>query len=143
MIQANCRAGDTVFKAHAPPLGACDNMISASELLEKLQDTKNFIEVDEEDGDCFRQFIEVDNHDAFSRSCCWTNTCKNEHGPEEPTLRAGEKKGAERRRGHHEDWSPPRLTLTGVRCAIRCMMDGLEETATLVVGRNTCGISLH
>ena len=45
-VQANSRSEDTwVFKAHLPPMGACDNMISVVQLLANLQEKESFVDV--------------------------------------------------------------------------------------------------
>ena len=44
-IQASCRPDTRVFKAHAPPLGACNNMTRALKLVANLQEKEHFIEL--------------------------------------------------------------------------------------------------
>ena len=56
-----------MFKAHAPPLGACDDMICALNRLANLQE--------ECGGGVLRHFIEVENSKALvSVTNCWIST---------------------------------------------------------------------
>ena len=161
-IQASCRLeGTWALEARAPHAETCDNMSSVLKLWANLQEKQNFIAVVHDDIEeisrrtavtALRKFIEVDNHTAlfsvkllldhhrvvkgvvspaFNNQMVRDVTTRG--GPEELTLRAGEReKGSESFRGHNQDrptisgaltWS----IQTGVRCLKSCML-GLRRT---------------
>ena len=74
-IQASCRLEDNlVLKTHAPPLGVCDNMISAWRFLPNLQEKESFIDVvydGTKEGSrrkmvlALTQLAEIDSHKAL------------------------------------------------------------------------------
>ena len=101
-----------MFKAHAPPPGACDNMIVALKILANLQEKENFTQVVYEGimessrrkvVAALRQFIEMHNHKALvqlldqhwvGKEVVGPTLNKVDHkdsgeGPEEPTSRVG------------------------------------------------------